>query len=437
MRIDPATTGKAAARPAAVAGFTALVLAGGRGTRLRSAVPDRVKPLAPIGDEPFLARVLDQLAAAGCERAILCTGHGAAAIEREFGADHGGMPLVHSVESRPLGTAGALRLGIEHTAADAVLVVNGDSFCDLDLAGFVRVARALQAPTLVAAAVDDTGRFGRLELAADGRVTAFAEKVAGGAGIINAGIYWLPRGLLEALPLWSHRSLERDVLPTLVPACLRAFVATAPFLDIGVPEDYARAAAFFADCERAAFARRTAAGRRGLLVVDRDGTLIEERHYLADPAGVALLPGTVAGLAAFTAAGYEVAVVTNQSGIGRGFFDAAAMDAVHAELCGQLAAHGIALRGIWHCPHAPADNCACRKPAPGLLQQAMTELGYRPEQCLVVGDKRCDIELGQAMGARTALVRTGYGVGTERDGHCSPDHVVDDLAALALAEVRR
>lgn len=408
-----------------------MVLAGGLGTRLRSVVADRPKALAPVDGEPFLARVLDQLARAGCTRAILCTGHLGDRIEREFGDDHDGMPLVYSREGIPLGTAGALRHALPLLPDDATLVVNGDSYADVDLGAFVAWARQHgPLPSLVAVAVEDTTRFGRLDVDPEGCVVGFAEKGVSGPGRINAGIYWLTRAALEAGPLVAPSSLERDVLPGLASSGLRAYCSGAPFLDIGTPESFAAAAAFFAAC--AARGRRD---RKGLLVVDRDGTLIVERNYLADPAGVELLPGVIEGLRTFVERGYEIAVVTNQSGIARGLFDESTLAAIHAELARQLGQAGIAIGGIWHCPHHPEHGCRCRKPEPALLEQALAALGYAREQCLVVGDKACDIDLGARLGVRTALVRTGHGAGTERDGLCAPDVVVDSLADLAAREV--
>ncbi len=412
-------------------GFTAMVLAGGLGTRLRAAVADRSKVMALVDGEPFLARLLDPLAAAGCTRAILCLGHLGEQIEREFGGDHAGMAVVCSHESSPLGTGGALRLALPLLDSPAALVLNGDSYCDIDLRDFVTWAAANDVPAMVAVAVPDTTRYGTVDVSDDGAVRAFTEKRTHGAsGLVNAGIYWLPRAVLDRIPAGLTISLERQVLPRLAGHGLLAFRTASPFLDIGTPASFGEASAFFAAC-----AQRRARDRKGLLVVDRDGTLIEERHYLGDRAGVALLPGVVEGLRAFAANGYELAIVTNQSGIGRGFFDEQALADVHRELRQQLAQNGITIHGIWHCPHHPDHGCACRKPAPLLLERAMQELGYEPAQCLVVGDKACDIELGARLGVRTALVRTGYGVGTERDGMCTPDVVVDDLHALALQEV--
>ncbi len=428
------TTGTARAGDSASArrGFTAMVLAGGLGTRLRPVLTDRPKALAPVAGEPFLARVLDQLARAGCTKAVLCTGHLGEQIEREFGRDHDGMPLVYSREGIPLGTAGALRHALPLVEDDAVLVVNGDSYVDADLAAFASWARGRgSAPSLLAVDVADAARFGALVLGPDGAVEAFREKAGSGPAAVNAGVYWLPRAVLEAGPLVAPSSLERDILPRAVGNGLAAFRCDDPFLDIGTPESLARCEEFFAS-----LAARAQRDRKGLLVVDRDGTLIVERNYLSSPAGVELLPGVVDGLRAFAERGYDIAVVTNQSGLARGYFDETTLDAIHEELSRQLADAGVALRGIWHCPHHPEHGCRCRKPEPELLERAMTALGYSPEQCLVVGDKACDIELGARLGVRTALVRTGYGAGTERDGMCAPDVVVDSLAALAALEVR-
>lgn len=435
------------------AGFTALLLVGGAGTRLRSVVADRAKPLADVAGEPFVARVLRQLQRAGCRRAVLCSGHFDAQFVAAFGSSFDGMPLLHSPEPRPLGTAGALRLALPHVDGDAVLVLNGDSYCDVSLAEFVAFARRC-APkaALLATQVHDAGRYGRLQLDGDGRIAAFAEKTDDGApGLINAGIYWLPRAALEELPADGVVSLERQVLPQLVQHGMRAFVTPAAFLDIGVPDDYARAAQFFAQLgharqdgvaaqltgEHRSVPLAVAAPRRKLLVVDRDGTLIVERHYLADPNGVELLPGVVAGLRSFQANGYQIAIVSNQSGVGRGYFGIEAMQAVNDELRRQLALHGVAIDRVFCCPHHPSDRCLCRKPQPQLLDTALAAAGAEPADCLVVGDKHCDVELGRRRGARTALVRTGYGRDTELERSCEPDFVVDDLEQLATLETRR
>lgn len=175
--------------------------------------------------------------------------------------------------------------------------------------------------------------------------------------------------------------------------------------------------------------------RTKLLALDRDGTLIVQKHYLSCPEDIELLPRAVDALRRFQNDGYRIVLVTNQSGVGRGYFDEEQLSEVHAELTARLREAGIELDGIYYCPHAPEQDCACRKPAPGLLEAALRDAGVHAHAALVVGDKECDIELGRRLGVRTALVRTGYGVQTERSGHCGPDVVVDDLWELAEREL--
>lgn len=170
-------------------------------------------------------------------------------------------------------------------------------------------------------------------------------------------------------------------------------------------------------------------GRRFVLL-DRDGTLIQERNYLARVEDVELLPATGRGLHLLSQAGLGLVVLTNQSGLSRGYFDQAALNAVHARLIQLLANEGVSLDGIYVCPHAPDDGCDCRKPKIGLAQRAAAELGFDPATSFVIGDKPCDIELGRCLGATTFLVRTGYGSLWERESP-QADFIVDDVLAAA------
>ncbi len=178
--------------------------------------------------------------------------------------------------------------------------------------------------------------------------------------------------------------------------------------------------------------------RRRLALVDRDGTIIAERNYLAGPEGVELLPGAADAIAALHASGFAVALVTNQSGIARGLFQASDVERVNGRVSSLLAERGVSVDGIFVCPHHPNDGCDCRKPAPGLAEQAVERLGATTNGALVIGDKECDIGLGAAVGATSVLVRTGYGARTERDGNVWPDYVIDGLFDLpALLEFLR
>lgn len=170
---------------------------------------------------------------------------------------------------------------------------------------------------------------------------------------------------------------------------------------------------------------------RPFAIFDRDGTLIAEKSYLSDPAGVELLPGAAAAIERVALAGYGVIVITNQSGVGRGYFrmeDVARVNARMLELLGEAAAR---IERIYICPHAPEVDCECRKPRTGLLDQAAWELGLDATRSVVIGDKAADVELARRAGAAAVLVTTGYGAEVLASGTVQPDFVAADLNAAA------
>ncbi len=165
--------------------------------------------------------------------------------------------------------------------------------------------------------------------------------------------------------------------------------------------------------------------------LDRDGTLIEDRDYLSDPEGVALLPGAAAGLRALSDQGLRLVVVSNQSGVGSGRFTLEQLASVNARLQDLLSAEGVTLDGIYSCIHRADAGCDCRKPATGLVSAAAARLGLNPSESIVVGDKSADIGLARAIQAPAFLVTTGYGRSTLNDRSVQADYVVDDLTQVA------
>ncbi|MEI8367660.1 MAG: nucleotidyltransferase family protein [Planctomycetia bacterium] len=226
---------------------TAVILAGGVGSRLKSVVSDRPKGLAEVNGRPFLAFLLDQLRDVGAARVVFSTGYLAPQIEEAFGDELHGMRISYSHEATPLGTGGGLRLAADTVTSPSLLVLNGDSYCEVDLTAFLADAlRHGRSPALVLSRQADTSRFGRVEHGPDGRIGSFREKgESPGAGWINAGIYALPRELVLAIPEGRPVSLEREVFPGWIGRGLRAFPSAGRFLDIGTPESYREAADFF------------------------------------------------------------------------------------------------------------------------------------------------------------------------------------------------
>lgn len=230
-----------------IAGVPVAILAGGQGTRLRPAIGEHPKVLAEIDGRPFVAYLLDQVAAAGFRDVVLCVGWRADEVERALGNAYGPLRLRYSREPAPLGTAGALRHALPALAGETALVMNGDSYCGVDLLAAWRWQRGRKSEaTLVLVEVADSARYGRVELHEDGTICRFVEKQdAVGAGWINAGIYFMARALIDRIPLRTPLSLEREVFPDWVGRGLLGLRSGARFLDIGTPPSYAGASAFF------------------------------------------------------------------------------------------------------------------------------------------------------------------------------------------------
>jgi NDP-sugar pyrophosphorylase family protein len=222
----------------------AILLVGGLGTRLRSAVPSLPKAMASVGDRPFLELLVRQLGAQGIRRLVMCTGYLAEQIEDEFqdGSDLGGT-IEYSRESVPLGTAGALKLAQRYVQQESeFLVLNGDSFLETDfneLIDFHRKHGGLA--TIAVVPVQNASRYGTVQVGADSRVLGFAEKTGSSApGIINAGVYVFGSALLAQIPE-GPASLEREIIPRLLGQGVYALQRQGLFIDIGTPDDYARA----------------------------------------------------------------------------------------------------------------------------------------------------------------------------------------------------
>jgi D-glycero-D-manno-heptose 1,7-bisphosphate phosphatase len=183
-----------------------------------------------------------------------------------------------------------------------------------------------------------------------------------------------------------------------------------------------------------------AANGTACVFVDRDGTLIEEVGYLDRVERVALYPWTADAIRALNRAGLKIVLVSNQSGVARGFFTEAVVDKVHRHMAALLEAGGARIDAYYYCPHHPdgkvagyACRCDCRKPQRGLVDRAARELGIDPARSFVVGDRWLDVGLARSIGGRGILVRTGYGATEETRApqDLSADAVVDNFAGAA------
>jgi NDP-sugar pyrophosphorylase family protein len=222
----------------------AVLLVGGLGTRLRSLVPSAPKPLAPVGDRPFLELLIRQLIRQEILHLVMCSGYLADQIEAEFGDGRDlGVSIEYSKETQPLGTAGAVKLA--QSLLEGVtefLVMNGDSFLEIDLGQLRKFHLAHGGLATVAVVhVDNAGRYGTVLADSSHRVTEFREKTGNKSpGLINAGVYVFSRSLLDQIPA-GPGSLEKDVFPQILDQGVYAAEQRGMFIDIGTPGDYARA----------------------------------------------------------------------------------------------------------------------------------------------------------------------------------------------------
>ncbi len=220
----------------------AIILAGGLGTRLKSRLTNLPKSMAPVGGRPFLEILLDQLIGGGCKRVVLSVGHLRNAIYDHFGETYRGVSLHYVIEEVPLGTGGAIRLALRRAQEPAVLVLNGDTYLEVDHSALLARHMAQgHFMTMAVTRVEEMSRYGGVAID-EGNVMGFFEKGRNGSGWINAGTYALNKNFPWPELLPAHFSFETDVLvPFLDRLRPAAFQCERHFLDIGVPEDLDRA----------------------------------------------------------------------------------------------------------------------------------------------------------------------------------------------------
>lgn len=389
----------------------AIILVGGLGTRLRPVVGEVPKPLAPVGGRPFLGWVLDRLAAARMRRVVLAAGYRADVVRDAIGTRWSGMTIDYSVEEQPLGTGGAITLAGGLVDGDGVHVLNGDTWLDYAFDAMEATTRASGCPLgLALARVADTSRYGAVVVAQE-RAAMLTEKGVTGPGWINGGAYFLTRDAMSALPPEGHAfSFEQDVLaPWARAGRAAAFTGTEAFIDIGVPEDYrvaqgrfqgagapSRVHAPYVDpCAHEMLARLP--NPRGALFLDRDGVINVDHGYVHTPENTQWCDGIFERVARASEDGLAPVVVTNQAGIGRGYYDEAAFLAYTRWVHDVFRERGTPLLATYFCPHHPEhghgdylNDCGFRKPQPGMILAAMRDFSLDAALSRLVGDKPGD-----------------------------------------------
>lgn len=398
-----------------------VVLAGGLGTRLRQVVKNAPKPMADVGGSPFLELLLDNLLVYGADEFILCVSYMREVIQARFGDAFRGVPVRYSVEEELLGTGGAVKQAFDLFGLDEALVVNGDTFVQADYRRFWDEF-AGEPLAVMLKAVDNADRYGRVE-SRDGRVVSFREKSdEGRPGLINAGVYRVRSELFAGLP--QRFSLEKDLLePRVAELRPRFFLADDYFIDIGVPESYARACrelpslvlrnrtttvSSLRECE--SLLAPAPDGKTPALFLDRDGVINVDKNYVYRIEDCEFVDGIFELCCKAKEMGYKLIVVTNQAGIAKGYFTerdyATFMDYVR----GEFEKRGCPLDDVYYCPfHEDGigeyrKDSEDRKPNPGMILKAAARHGVALRSSILIGDKESDVEAGRRAGVETLIL---------------------------------
>lgn len=411
--------------------LTAIILAGGLGTRLRDVVPELPKCMAPVAGRPFLFHVINYLRVSGVEYFIFSLGYKHEVIETWLADQFPTLDYECVIESEPLGTGGAIRLACQHCVHSQVLVTNGDTIFNADVAALLEFHQRTNAEcSLALKPMQDFDRYGVVETNADGRVTSFREKQHYTRGLINGGLYVLDVKAFLARPFPAKFSFEKDYLEAAVgEGRIYAFAQDAYFIDIGIPEDFRRAERELThpplDLSRV--------DKQWSLFLDRDGVINEDKpgSYIFAPEEFIFMEGGPGIFRKLTERFGRIMVATNQRGVGRGLMTEETLGRIHDKMQQAIAAAGGRIDAIYYATSIHNKD-PYRKPNPGMAVRARKEApSVDLSHSIMVGNNLSDMQFGRNAGMYTVFVRT-----TNKElslPHPDIDLIFDNLADFVKA----
>jgi histidinol-phosphate phosphatase family protein len=403
----------------------AIIVAGGRGTRLSNLGAHIPKPLVCVAGRPLLDYVLCLLSRYGFQDVLLCTNYLSEQVESYVGdGNRWGLHVTYSVEQKPLGTAGCLR-AIEPRPSEDFLVAYADVLIDMDLRALVTFHYAHGGDgTIVAHPNEHPFDSDLLELDPISKRVLAVHRKPHPLGqffenLVNAGLYVFRPRVLDLVQPGEKADCAQDLFPRMLEGGYSLFAyRTAEYLkDLGTSE---RLAEGTRDILTGRVERSNRRYARPAVFIDRDGVINREVDLLHDPADFELLPGVVEAIRDLNRNGLLVIVVTNQPVVARGLCDEQTVRLIHSKMETLLGGGGAYVDGIYYCPHHPHSgypgenpaykvSCLCRKPETGLIKAAAADFHIDIANSVMVGDTTTDVQTGINAGLRTILVGTGYG----------------------------